>query len=93
MNLYRRAVPGDDGIASGAVPVLFRVQKDSHMAKLPADLFPDICAVLPDACGKYQVIKAAKLRVVGTDIADDAVADSPYFLILVFHLLFQLNIF
>ena len=45
------------------------------MAKLPADLFPDICAVLPDACGKYQVIKAAKLRVVGTDIADDAVAE------------------
>ena len=45
------------------------------MAKLTADLFPDIRAVLPDACGEDKMIKAAKLRVVGTDIADDAVAE------------------
>ena len=45
------------------------------MCKLAADLFADRGAVLSDAGGKYQMVKAAKLRVIRAYVADDAVAE------------------
>ena len=41
VNFYRGIIPGDDHVPASTVLVLFRVQQDAHVRKLPADLFAD----------------------------------------------------